>query len=43
MVARVLEGCKGMLGMKIAWFACQLRVPHSTVLPDWELKLELAD
>ena len=43
MVAKVAEVCKGILGMTIARFACQLGVPHATVLPDWVLNLEMDD
>ena len=43
MVVKVVVVCKGMLGMTIARSACQLGVPHSTVLLDGELKLEMDD
>ena len=37
-VAKVEEVCKGMLGMAIACVACQLGVPHSGLLVEWEQK-----
>ena len=37
-MAKAPEVCKEMLGMAIAWSACQLGVPHSTVLPDQKYK-----
>ena len=37
-VAKVEEVCKGMLGMAIACIACQLWVPHSALLAEWEQK-----
>ena len=43
MVVKVVVVCKEMLGMAIARPACQLEVPHSTVLLDWESKLKMDD